>query len=160
MLKYRRLNKEELESLEDEFIKYLATQSISAPDWLRIKEEDEEKQEELINLFSNIVMERVLSNISYLEITTKDEIKVFYMKEDSGTLVGLKTSHNEVDFLNDEQLNSFFGDTDKMLSYKLKVYKLEKKYTKPKAEEAFFLIKMGARITDKKMFELIEALIK
>ena len=43
MLKYRRLSKEELEALEDEFVKFLSAQSISAPDWQNIKSQNPRK---------------------------------------------------------------------------------------------------------------------
>lgn len=160
MLKFRRLNKEELEALEDEFIKFLSAQSISAPDWQKIKNKNINKQNELIDMFSNIVLERVLSNIDFLEITTQDEIKVFKMKSDSGHLLGLKIEDDGINLMDDSQLNALFTGKTRIQNHKLKVYKLEKAYTKTKAEEAFFLINLGAKITNKTLFSFIQSLIK
>jgi hypothetical protein len=160
MVKYRRLNREELEELEDEFVKYLATQSISASDWVRIKNEDVERQDQLIDLFSTIVMERVLSKIEYVEIITEKEIKIFHMQENKGTLVGMKTNQKDIDFTDDGQLDLFFQDVNSVQLDTIEVYSLDKNYTKSRAEETFFLVEMGAQITDNKIFTLIESLLK
>ena len=160
MLKYRRLSKEELEALEDEFVKFLSAQSISAPDWQNIKSQNPEKQDTLIDMFSNIVMERVLGNIDYLEITTEDEIKVFHMQENSGRLLSLKVRDTKVNLRVDEDLNRLFKNKETLLSYSPELFELEKKYTKAKADEAFFLINIGANITNKTLYSLIDALIQ
>ena len=160
MLKYRRLSTAELEALEDEFVKFLSAQSISAPDWQQIKSENTEKQEALIGMFSDIVMERALRNIEYLELTTQDEIKIFHMKNDSGRLLGLKVKDERVNLMDDEQLNTLFKDKESVLSHNPQVYELEKVYTKTKAEEAFFLINLGASVTNNTLYSFIDALIK
>ena len=159
MLKFRRLSKEELEALEDEFVKFLSAQSISAPDWQQIKSENPEKQDVLIDMFSNIVMERVLSNIDYLEITTQDEIKIFHMKEGSGHLLGIKVQGEGVNLRDDAYLNNVFKDKETLMSNNPHVFELEKKYTKTKAEEAFFLINIGANITNSTLYTFINSLV-
>lgn len=160
MLKYRRLSTAELEVLEDEFVRFLSAQSISAPDWQQIKSENTEKQEALIGMFSDIVMQRALSNIEYLELTTQDEIKIFHMKNDSGRLLGLKVKDEGMNLMDDEQLNTLFKDKESILSHNPQVYELEKAYTKSKAEEAFFLINLGANVTNNTLYSFIDALIR
>lgn len=159
MLKYRRLSPEELNALEDEFVKFLAAQSITAPDWVKIKKENANKQNELIDLFSNIVMERVLSSIEYLEISTQDEIRVFKMEEERGRLVGLSFKNKGVNLTDDKLLNELFSNPKELLKHQPEVYTLEKKYTKTKAEECFFLVNLGATVTNRSIYDFIGSLL-
>jgi midasin (ATPase involved in ribosome maturation) len=159
MLKYRRLTQEELESLEDEFVKFLAAQSISAGDWQRIKSDDINRQEELIQVFSNIVLERVLSGIEYLEICTKNDLQIVKMKDHSAHMLGIKMDDDTVDLQDDDQLNELFSSVENVMRYHPKIYEHEKKYTKTRAEEAFFLINLGAKVTDKLLYKKLTSLL-
>jgi len=159
MLRYRRLNTEELLALEDEFVKFLASQSISAPDWVKIKTENKTRESELIDLFSNLVMDKVLSDIKYLELVTQDEIKVFHMSENSGRLLGLSIKSKDINLSDDSQLNKLFSEPEKLISLNPKIYSLEKKYTKPKAEECFFLINLGATITNDSIYKVLDSMV-
>ena len=51
--KYRELTTLELKELEKEFIDYLIVNGITADDWVKIKEEQQEKAEDIITLFSD-----------------------------------------------------------------------------------------------------------
>ncbi len=52
-MKYKRLTKEQLEELHEEFINFLATQSITAEEWATLKKEKPEvAEEELDDMFS------------------------------------------------------------------------------------------------------------
>ena len=57
-MKYKRLASQELEALEKEFINYLATEQITADEWVKMKETTPEKSEELIDVFSDMVYEK------------------------------------------------------------------------------------------------------
>ena len=45
-MKYRRLNESELKDLEQDFIRFLASNQITASDWEKLKGEETEKREE------------------------------------------------------------------------------------------------------------------
>ena len=160
MVKYRRLNQSELEELKDDFIKFLASQSISADDWESWKSKNVEKVDELIDLFSDIVLEKVLSEIEYLEILAPMEVKIFSMNNQNARMVGLRLRSGEIDLRKSEEIDAFFNDINKGMSHKPELFQLKKKYSKTKAEEVFFLIKNGASVTDDKLFKNIDALIK
>lgn len=160
MLKYRRLTTNELQELSKEFIQFLAAQSITAPDWEKIKVEKIEKRDELIDLFSNIVLERIFNKIDYLEIVTQDELRIFNMNKESGQLLGMKIAHQDVDLSDDAILDDLFKDPQKLLDYKPEFYELTKKYDKTKAEEVFFLLNMGATVTNNTLYSTINSLIE
>ena len=47
-MKYRRLSNAELQELEKDFVKFLATNHITATDWVKLKENNPIKVEKLI----------------------------------------------------------------------------------------------------------------
>ena len=78
-MKYKRLSKEDLSHLEKEFVNYLASAQITAPDWEKIKTEEKEKAEELIDVFSDMVYDKVVTNIKFLEFRDNKTLNVYNM---------------------------------------------------------------------------------
>ncbi len=62
-MKYQRLTKEQLEELHQEFINFLATQSITAKEWDDIKKNKPEVAEQELDVFSDLIWEGVLSKV-------------------------------------------------------------------------------------------------
>ncbi|PIZ06352.1 MAG: hypothetical protein COY57_02475, partial [Flavobacteriales bacterium CG_4_10_14_0_8_um_filter_32_5] len=70
MLKYRLLTSEELRELEEEFKHFLIINQIYDDEWKLLNQQKSQKVEELIVLFSNLVIEKALKKIAFLEIIT------------------------------------------------------------------------------------------
>ena len=66
-MKYARLTKQQFEELHQEFINFLATQSIAANEWETIKKTKPQIVEEELDVFSDLVWEGVLGKVTYLE---------------------------------------------------------------------------------------------
>src|SRR5690625_7148031 len=66
-MRYRRLTLEELKELESEFTTFLVTQGIPAEEWEKMKEKEPEQCQGLIDIFSDIVFEKILGKVKYLE---------------------------------------------------------------------------------------------
>ncbi|MEL7221363.1 MAG: DUF6495 family protein, partial [Bacteroidota bacterium] len=81
-MKFRRLTLEELNELEQDFVQFLVANTVTGPDWERIKTEQPDKAESLIELFSDIVFEKIIKGVRYLEFKTMDDIKTFQCLED------------------------------------------------------------------------------
>jgi len=67
-MKYRALHKEELEGVKEEFVKFLAANSVTADDWEKLKKEENDKAEKLIDIFSDIFWDKALTKINVLEV--------------------------------------------------------------------------------------------
>jgi hypothetical protein len=158
MIKYRRLTDEELKLLENDFVRFLAANSIQAQDWQKTKSDSPEKVDELLDVFSNTVLEKVYSKANYLLIVNPNEIHAFKMGKTSAQLIGVKFKDNNVNLLKDENLKTLLSSQESFLSLKPELFILEKKYDKPKAEEVFFLVNQGAEVVDKIWFEFLGAL--
>ena len=89
-MKYRRLSKEQFEELHLEFINFLATQSITAEEWKKIKAEQPKVAEEEMDIFSDLVWEGVLGKVKYLENIAPQHLYLFQIKASTIALIGLK----------------------------------------------------------------------
>lgn len=94
MPKYRALTKEELVHFEKEFVDFLVLNGIVASDWEKIKSQDPEQAEGILDAFSDVVFEKILRQTTYLEkLSSKEMISVFCDKEKM-FLVGLTAATN------------------------------------------------------------------
>lgn len=156
-MKYRVLTQEELVSLEKEFIGFLASNTITAQDWEKLKENDSDKAEQLIALFSEIVFEKVLAKAKLLEIYAQNIWQFFEFKEEAVEMRGI-IIENAPDF--DIRGISSKEDFQRIFTaypgVSVKIIKGSKKYTKTREEEVFEWIKKGALIS--KNTEVYESL--
>ena len=80
-MKYSRLTKEQFEELQEEFINFLAAQSITGMEWDEIKRVKPEVAEEELDVFSDLIWEGVLNNASYLENISAHQLFLFKVEE-------------------------------------------------------------------------------
>lgn len=149
-MKYRRLSEEELELLKNEFIQYLVANGIDAQMWEKFKNEDPDKADIFVELFSDIVLEKSLEKIQYLEHRTPTDLKLFYCSEDKIDLIALKSS--KVDLTN---LTNF---TSEDIS-NIELYKATKEYSKKREVEIFELTQKGCEVTNHVLYRLLEQFV-
>ena len=137
-MRFRKLTEEELEALEQDFVQFLASQQISAKDWLTMKADSMEKVHALIDVFSDIVLEKVFNKIEYLQHRSKDSIRVFYCQQDKITMTGLMIADQEMDLRNNEDLKIM--SNPESIKGKIKIFQMDKQYKDQKADEIFSMI--------------------
>ena len=75
MAKFRLLTIEELKEMEKEFVEYLILVGIAADDWVKLKDEEPEKAENIVCLFSDVVFEKIMRETQFLEKREAKELK-------------------------------------------------------------------------------------
>ena len=80
-MRYRRLTSEELAAVEGEFVKFLASHGLDAPEWQKVKSDNPHKVEYLLDEFSTFFWESTTSRIFYLEKVTADDRWLFKFGE-------------------------------------------------------------------------------
>lgn len=158
-MKYRLLTKEELEELEPEFVTFLAANGIPADDWQRIKSEESSKSQELIAIFSDVVFDKILSNVHFLEHRQSDIIRIFRFGEKKVTMNGIRLEgKSAIDFTKNQDAGAL-TQLFKLSPGKLKIFTAEKNYQKDRLQEIFQLMQNGAQILkDDRLFSTIEQL--
>ncbi|MFT4736239.1 MAG: hypothetical protein ACI92W_000344 [Paraglaciecola sp.] len=153
-LKYRRLTQEELQEMEKEFIDFLVINGISSDEWLVLKEQNNEKVEKIIDLFSEAVLETVYRKVSYLEHVSAREVLVFHASSASIQLVGLSAKKEHIDFTTLSR--SRWQNKDFVNS--VQVLFSQKEYVKQREVELFELVENGAQVTDGNLFKQLSLL--
>lgn len=143
-MEYARLTKEQLEELHQEFINFLATQSITADEWQEIKTTKPHVAEEEIDIFSDLVWENVLTKAKYLEHVSPNQMHLFQLGEDKMTLIAVKVNKEDVDITTREGyqwLQQNLGDDAVVFM------SASKDYSDTPNADKFKLIQEGAVIT-------------
>ena len=149
-MQYARLTKEQLEELHQEFINFLATQSITAEEWKDIKTNKPHVAEEELDIFSDLVWERVLTNARFLEHISPNQMHLFALNDDKMSLIAVKVDAPDVDITTKEGyqwLQDNLGD-DRVV-----FLNASKEYGEKPNVDKFALIQQGAQITKGNLFK-------
>lgn len=150
-MKYRRLNSEELQELEQEFIQYLVSNGIDAPEWESIKT-DAPKADAWIDGFSDSVIQKVLEGIKYLEFRSAHEARFIECGPEEMKMVAMISQ--DVDLTNSKELEDAVKNPGK-----IELFKGNKKYSKSREEELFALTQTGCEISDGKLYLLLKQMV-
>lgn len=152
-MKYARLTKEQFEELHQEFISFLATQSITADEWEDIKINKPQTAEEELNVFSDLVWEGVLNQAKYLEHFSAKQIFLFKITELSIHFIGIKVENENIDLTTSEGYNWL---QQNLMLDTVSLYTSAKNYSEDKNKDIFALIQQGAVITKGELFDFFE----
>lgn len=156
-MKYKRLTKEQFEALHQEFITFLATQSIDKAEWDKIKAEKPEVAEQELDVFSDLIWEGVLTNANYLEHFSKNHIFLFHCQEKLMQSIVLKSLDGEVDFMSKEGL---LWLSDNMFTDAVEMHLGKKEYNEERNKSIFELISQGAILSDGQLYLQINGIIQ
>lgn len=146
-MKYRVLTKDELVELEEDFKHFLIANGIYDDEWVKINKEDEKKAVELVELFSDVVLDKALKNIKFLEHITHQGINAFFFTDNEVILIGITSTNKKIDFTKDT-LDKFKNE--------LNIFRTTKPYFKSREEEVFDLLETGSSIIDEERFKKLE----
>lgn len=155
-MKYARLSKEQFEELHQEFINFLATQSITADEWAEIKKNRPKAAEQELDVFSDLVWFGVLKKVDYLEHISKNQLHLFKCTEKNMRLIAIRINNDTVDFTTAQ---GFQWLRDNLLSNDIEFFNANKAYSDDKYLDIFKLIQEGANITKGELFQYFETLI-
>jgi len=157
-MKYRQLTKEQFEALHEEFALFLAAQQIDVKEWNKIKNEKPDVALQELELFSDVVWERVLKNTHYLEHFSKKSINIFKCDTEMIYRIVVKINKPEINLLSKKGYDWFIDNSkDGSIEY----FKGKKTYSKSRNQEIFELIEKGSVLANKVLYEnLIEIISK
>lgn len=155
-MKYTRLTKEQLEELHQEFINFLATQSITAEEWDTIKKSKPQVAEEELDVFSDLVWEGVLGKISYLENISAQHMHLFHLTEKEMKLISVKILNPDIDLKTTTGFNWFKKNWQ---SDFVEYLSASKAYSEDKNLDKYRLIEEGAVITKGELYQWFDGII-
>tara|TARA_R110002012_G_scaffold11112_7_gene49910 strand:+ start:4124 stop:4597 length:474 start_codon:yes stop_codon:yes gene_type:complete len=155
-MKYARLTKEQFEELHQEFINFLATQSITADEWKKLKTEKPEVAEQELDVFSDLIWEGVLNKVKYLEHISPKQLMLFHISEAFMELIAIKIDDENIDITTDygyKWLQQNLHDDA------VNLYTSTKAITDDRNKDIFVLIKQGAVITKGELYNYFSDLL-
>ena len=155
-MKYSRLTKDQFVELHKEFIDFLSSNSITYEDWNILKQNNDGKTEGLLDLFSDIVWNKVLGKTRFLENISKNHIYLFSFGNSQMNFIAIYTENTHVDFTTDD---GFSWLRDNLFDDSVKIYNSTKNYSDDKLADIFDLIKKGGIITKGELFNYFDELI-
>jgi hypothetical protein len=132
-VKYRRLNKEELAPLNEEFLKYLMVANITPENWELLKTNEPNKCEHHLDVFSDLVFDKILSDIQFVERALPKRLEVYHFLSEYVIMYALEAKSNE-DFSFDK------ANLDKLPLKDFRLIEGKKQYQADKNIETFKIL--------------------
>ncbi|WP_019668767.1 DUF6495 family protein [Eudoraea adriatica] len=155
-MKYARLTKEQFEELHNEFINFLATQSITATEWETLKNTRPQVVEEELDVFSDLVWEGVLGKVNYLENISRQQMHLFHLADKEMKLISVKILNPDIDLNTSIGFNWFKKNWQ---SDFVEYLQASKSFTEDKNLDKFKLIQEGAVITKGELYRWFDDII-
>ena len=155
-MKYIRLTRQQLEELHQEFINFLATQSITGEEWEKLKTEKPQVAEEELDVFSDLIWEGVLAKVQFLENISAQQMHLFHLQEKEMKLISVKVMNPDIDLGTKEGFSWFRKNYQSDFVEYLTASKV---YSADKNLDKFNLIKQGAVITKGELYKWFDNLI-
>lgn len=156
-MKYTRLTKQQLEELHQEFINFLATQSITGEEWTKLKEDKPEVAEEELDVFSDLIWEGVLTKVSFLENVSAQQMHLFKLDEKEMKLISVKVMNPDIDLTTGIGFNWFKKNWQSDFVEYLTAAKM---YSEDKNLDKFGLLQQGAVITKGDLYNWFDSMIE
>lgn len=161
VMKYRRLHLEELEELKDEFIQFLAANSIPADDWNELKKTSPEKVNGLIEMFSDIFWDKALSKIECVELREPKRIRVVRFEKEMASLIEVRLGQaSTLDLTKAEDLQKLVSGKIDPNQEHPEMYTGERKYSSERSLELFSFIEQGAKPCKLVFWEAFKRMVK
>jgi hypothetical protein len=155
-MKYARLTKEQLEELHPEFITFLATQSIDKIEWDEIKKNRPNVAEQEIDIFSDMIWEKALTNVSHIDHFSKNYIFLFKCYQNEVLSFVIKTNNPQIDFVSADGINWL---SENLFSDEVEITRGKKDISEKRNESLFEIIKQGGIISKGELFTKLNSLI-
>ncbi|MRX66054.1 DUF6495 family protein [Maribacter luteus] len=156
-MKYRRLTKQQFEELHQEFINFLATQSITGEEWKQLKADKPEVAEEELDVFSDLIWEGVLNKVTYLENISAQQMHLFELTDKEMKLISVKVMNPKIDLQTTVGFNWFKKNWQ---SDFVDYLTASKAYGEDKNLDKFNLIQQGAVITKGDLYKWFDSMIE
>ncbi len=156
-MKYARLTKEQFEEMHQEFINFLATQSITADEWEQIKRDKPEAAEEELDIFSDLIWEGVLNKVEYLEHFSPNQIFLFHITTATIELIAIKVENEAIDITTRE---GYQWLQTNLLDDTVTIYTSTRVISDDRNKDIFALIKQGANITQGDLYGYFKNIVE
>jgi hypothetical protein len=138
-MKYRILSQEELELLEDDLKAFLIVNGIHGDEWAEMNKSNPVKAVELVELFSDTVLQKVYDKVRFIEHRSQKSCMVFHLLDDKIELISINANSDAVDLTTPESIHEALSTNAESLS----MFRTEKMYLRDRASEIHEMLEQG-----------------
>ncbi len=155
-MKYRMLTKEEREIFNEDFKHFMISNGVTNEEWLEMNEKNPQKATELVELFSDVVLEKVYQKIEYIEFRSEDSCLVFHCTPDALNLISIvPKSGKKVNLSTPELIHTALQNN----LFDLDIFKSKKPYSTLRELEIHKMIEQGCLNSSKEFWDALVELI-
>lgn len=159
-LKYKRLSNAELSELKKDFIDFLASQSITAPDWQKMISNEPDRCHGVIELFSDIVYEKSLERIKCLEVKKDHHWQVMNFSHIEAEMIALQLPEDSKYSFTSPRFNEMLASGKLTLEeIKAEVYTGKKSFKEERSMEVFREMEKGGIPCNEALWILLKKII-
>ena len=127
-----------------------------AEEWEALNKNEVDKAVQLVEVFSDTVLQKVYEKIEYLEFRSQDNCMVFHFGEDKIELISIQRKVNSsVDLSTVESIH----DALKKQATELTFFKSEKSYSKEREAEIHDMIEQGCLLSSSQFWTALSLTI-
>jgi hypothetical protein len=134
----------------------LATQSVDKIEWDDIKKNRPHLAEQEIDLFSDVIWDKALTNVSYIDHFSKNYIFLFKCIDEVVFSWVVKTNNPQIDFVSADGIHWL---ADNLFSNDVEITKGRKDISENRNIALFEIIKQGGIISKGELFNKLDSLI-
>ena len=154
-MKYRILSSEELKHLEEELKQFLIVNGVHAEEWERINSEEPDTAIDLVELFSDSVLQKVYEKVRFLEHRSKTSCLAFHAGKDEVEMISVvRKEGSNLDLSTPESIHhallNHAGD--------IQLNRQSKPNNKSREEEIHQLLEQGCVPSSKEFWVSLEAI--
>lgn len=139
-MKYRILRDDELEGLQEDFKHFLIVNGVHNEEWVEMNERQPVKAVELVELFSDAVLQKVYEKIQVLEFRSEKSCLVFKVGREVIELISIQAeAATSIDLSTPESIHAALVNDGKNLRF----FKTEKAYSQVRELEIHQMIEQG-----------------
>lgn len=156
-MKYRVLTDDELAHFSEELKQFLIVNGIYAEEWEVINQNEPTRARQVVEIFSDTVLQRVYEKISFLEFRSPDSLMLFNVGEEMIQLISIQTKNNTaVDLSTPEGIHKALVNNSRELSF----FKTTKSYSGIRESEVHRLLEQGCVPSSMEFWDKLEEVLK
>jgi succinylglutamate desuccinylase len=154
-MKYRMLSAEELVPFEEDLKQFLIVNGVHGDEWEQMNRDTPEKAIELVELFSDTVLQKVYEKIMFLEFRSVDSCLVFHCLSDRSLLIAIQHTQPDLDLSTPESIHAALTGELSRLNF----FRSEKMHQHSREEEVHRLFEQGCVPSDEAFWNALVAVV-
>ena len=155
VMKYRMLTSEEMEIFDEDFKHFCVANGVSNEAWIEMNQSKQEVAKQLVELFSDTVLQKVYEKVRFIEHRSRQACLVFHLQKGSIELISINATNDAVDLSTPESIHQSL----KNYAGQLSMFQSTKSYTKEREIEIHEMLEQGCVNSSEAFWMLLKKVV-